>query len=179
MREFYSTISLYRLDQLNYYKAICLYAGGYSKKEIIERLKISDRTLQHWFQKDEFKSCLNNAIAIVFKSIIAKSISYANENIDILQAIARDSDTPSKYRISAIRTIFDIIFQSESHLLKFENPAQKQLDEKIDLIGSYIKLQDVISVRDINAVETSSELKSQMVWREFFPDADIPKELAD
>ena len=157
-----------------------MFAAGYTKKEIITQLKISDRTLQHWFQKEKFRDTLNQAIGIVFKGVLSKAVSFAGEGIQILIDISRAPDTPSKYRIQAIQTIFNILHSADAQYV-IEDKKQRDNQNKIDAITSYIQLKETV---DIAAVENndcviypqedSKQEKAKEIWVKLFPDEKFP-----
>lgn len=167
-------INIDKIDQLNYYKAICLFAAGYSKKEILSTLKISERTLQHWFQKQPFRDTLNDAIGIVFRGVLSKAVTFASEGIDILIDISRDESTPTKYRIQAIQTIFDILLKSGANYT-LEDKLQRETQAKVDRIASYTQLQDAVSM--VISDEDDREEKVKSVWGKLFPSEEYPENL--
>ena len=176
--EFYETIKVYKMTDLSRYKAICLFAAGYDRLEIEKRLGISQRQLQKYFADVDFNYALNQALSITFKSALAQAVSFTGDAITILQGIASSEDTPSKYRIQAVQTIFEVIFRSGVHETQLQSESQHNLDEKINLISTYSKLQDVVAISDLSDDEASGE-KARKIWNEFFPQATIPKELSD
>ena len=173
-------ININKVNQLPYYQAICMFAAGYSKKEILTALKISERTLQHYFHKETFRDTLNQAIGLVFKSVLSKAVTFAGEGIDILIEISRDKDTPSRYRIQAIQTIFDILHTSEAQYV-IEDKTQRDRQNKIDAISSYIELRETIDVaaedNEIYPVEYTKEEKAKQIWVKLFPDEKFPDNL--
>lgn len=156
-----------------------MFAAGYSKKEIVTQLKISDRTLQHWFQKEKFRDTLNQAIGIVFKGVLSKAVTFASEGIDILIDISRDRDTPSKYRIQAIQTIFNILHTAEAqHVI--EDQKQRDNQNKVDAISSYIQLKEAVDMTNETTdiviypeIDVKQE-KAREVWIKLFPDEKFP-----
>lgn len=159
-----------------------MFAAGYSKKEIIKQLNISDRTLQHWFQKEKFRDTLNQAIGIVFKGVLSKAVSFAGEAIDILIDISRDPDTPSKYRIQAIQTIFNILHTADAqHVI--EDKKQRDYQNKVDAITSYIQLKETVDMSNedndivIYHETDSKQEKAKEIWVKLFPDEKFPDNL--
>lgn len=159
-----------------------MFASGYSKKEILTNLQISERTLQHWFQKQPFRDTLNQAIGIVFRGVLSKAVSFASEGIDILIDISRDKDTPTKYRIQAIQTIFDILLKSGANYA-LEDSAVRENQNKIDRISSYVQLKETIDMTNENdnysltPQEETKEDRTKIIWAKLFPDEEFPNDL--
>lgn len=161
-----------------------MFASGYTKKEILSSLKISDRTLQHWFQKDNFRDTLNQAIGIVFRGVLSKAVSFASEGLEILIDISRDESAPTKYRIQAIQTIFDILLKSGASNV-FEDKTVRENQNKVDKIASYVQLREVIDMANQNdennfsltPSEDTKEDRAKIIWAKLFPDEQFPDDI--
>ena len=111
---------------------------------------------------------------------MSKAVSFAGEGIQILIDISRDPDTPSKYRIQAIQTIFNILHSADAQYV-IEDKKQRDNQNKIDAITSYIQLKETV---DIAAVENndcviypqedSKQEKAKEIWVKLFPDEKFP-----
>ncbi len=160
-----------------------MFASGYTKKEILSSLKISDRTLQHWFQKDTFRDTLSQAIGIVFRGVLSKAATFSSEALDILIDISRDKDTPTKYRIQAIQLIFDILLKSGASNTLEDNTVREN-QNKVDRIASYVQLREVIDMANQDSdnfslmpSEDEKADRAKIVWAKLFPDEEFPDDL--
>ncbi len=86
-----------------HYRALAMLVAGRSIAQISEELGISDRTIQRWKNRPDFKDLLYEGVAKAYESAIAEIVSQALNACKKLNELIDDPSTPAKTRLTAIQ----------------------------------------------------------------------------
>ena len=87
----------------HHYRGLAMLVAGRSIKQISDELGISERTIQRWKNRPDFKELLYEGVAKAYESAIAEIVSQALNACRKLNEIIDDPTTPPKTRLTAIQ----------------------------------------------------------------------------
>ena len=166
-----------KLQSLNYNRAICLIASGHDFKEVSKFLGVSVRTLQRWYSQEEFKVNLKYAVGMTLTAALANASCYANRAIDLLKDMAEDLNCPYKYRLQAIRLIFQF---SSREIPQDDNIPQTPHQEYLEKLRMFAQAKDLLAVSRQYQLPDLSQTKAVEnieIWQKIFPDEPYPDEV--
>jgi uncharacterized protein (UPF0147 family) len=163
-----------KLQSLNYNRAICLLASGHDIKEISKYLGVSVRTIQRWYQQSDFKVNMKRAVELTLTAALANASCYANRAIDLLKDMAEDVNCPYKYRLQAIR----LIFQFSNRAIPDDsdiNPATDYMEK----LRTFAQAKDLLAVSrqfELPVLTPTKAVENVEVWEQIFPEEPYPDE---
>lgn len=163
-----------KLQELRYHRAICMLVSGVDIGEVAKELKVSKRTVERFFNSPEFNENFTKAIQVTFKSALSKAALYADRALELLTEIAEDINQPTKYRLQAISTLFEVSLNAG-----LANPGKSELvddfKQQSQLITTYnaVKQFGVNSGLPMDAINLSNQ---RAIWNELYPDEPFPQE---
>lgn len=162
------------IDALKHQKAICFLVAGLSPDETAKELGIAKRTLERWFKYPEFNQNLTKAIRHIHAAGFAKAVLYSERALDTLMTIIDDLDAPTKYRLEAIR----ILFEHTARGVRAASGQPGELLQKMKHQSSLFELHEYVkSGSRILGSAASEKLafdNSQAIWAELYPDENYP-----
>ncbi len=170
-----------KLASLRYNRAICMLASGYTSQEVAKHLGVTQRSVQMWFKDSAFNDSLRYAINITFQSAVAKAADFADRAVDTLIKISEDVDTPAKYRIDAIKLLFDIVLKATTGNSNTpENYRNFKLRENLATLNQYASVQNIIETQNISLEKPSlgslNIEQMKILWTILYPDEPYPED---
>jgi len=141
------------INSLRYARIVCLFVSGKDIHFIAKEIGISTRTIERYFNNEEFQQTLTTAIKLTFRKGIIEAALFADRAIQILIEIAEDNTNSVKYRLQAIQMIFTICLQSNLQNLQ-ETPADttaNRLSKQAQLLSSVRTVEDL---RDFQIIKS-------------------------
>ena len=176
--DFFQKWKTNKLASLKYNRAICMLASGYTPAQVAKHLGVTQRAVQQWFHNSDFNESLRFAIGITLKSALAKAAEFADEGIQILIDIARDKDTPPRYRIDAIKLVFEVLLKANSHTIN-ENLEISHLTDELNLLNHHASIKNLLESQGSNRFlpqpRTPLE-KMRTLWQIMYPDKPFPED---
>lgn len=161
-----------KLQSLNYNRAICLLASGQDIREISKCLGVSVRTIQRWYTQPDFKVNLKRAVEITLTAALANASCYANRAIELLKNMAEDINCPYKYRLQAIR----LIFQFSNREVPNDADSAQEYMGKLRIFSQAKDLLAISRQYELPALTPTKAEENIELWAEIFPEEPYPDE---
>ncbi|MBD2608377.1 hypothetical protein H6G81_28625 [Scytonema hofmannii FACHB-248] len=167
------------VNSLRYARIICLLVSGKDINFVAKEIGVSVRTIERYFNDEQFQYTLTTAIKLTFRKGIVDAALFADKAIQILIEISEDNTNSVKYRLQAIQMIFTICLQSNLQNLQ-ETPADttaNRLSKQAQLLSSVRTVEDLIGVNDSRELVHKIKIENQKnLWQELYPNTDFPDE---
>jgi hypothetical protein len=168
------------LDAIKHQKAICLLVTGVPIKDICKDLGISLRTLERWFTNPEFNQNLSRAIRHVYISCFAKAATNVDRSLAVLMEIIDNPDTPTKFRLDAIKLMLDFTAKGYTEIFKNieEEPPEfvNNIRKEVKLLINGTSMTNAATSYPKPMAEAIISKVSRSVWEELYPGEEYPEE---
>ena len=168
---------LNKLNDLKYHRAICMMICGASLDEVAKQLGMSKRNVQRFFESPDFNENLTRAIHLTFKSSLSKAALYADRALDILIEISEDDSQPTKYRLQAIRELFNVSLSAGLNGMP-PSDLEARLHTEGKLLSHYNTVKSLggdIHSQGLPVAKLNIE-NQRAIWLELYPDEPFPDE---
>lgn len=164
-----------KLISLQYNRAICMLAAGYQPKEVAESLGVSERSIQRWLKDEKFNVSLKYAIGICFQGALANASQYTNRAVELLIEISEDKSAPFKYRLEAIRILFN--FCLKANIQTQENPDLHAANERINLLYNFSTVQSLLlQQKSFSLPPSPLSTTTKSLWTRLYPNEPYPED---
>ena len=165
-----------KINDLKYHRAICMMICGSSLDDVAKTLGTTKRTVQRFFESEEFNTNLSRAMHLTFKSSLSKAAVFADRALDILMAIAEDVGTPVRYRLTAIHQIFEIAFRGGLNKNTNTDTITDRLDLGARMLAPYNTVRALSADAGVSFQHKLNIENEKLIWTELYPDEPFPRE---
>lgn len=170
---------LNKLNDLKYHRAICMMICGSSIDAVAKEFGMSKRNVQRFFDSQQFNENLTRAIQVTFKSSLSKAALFADRALDILKEIAEDKEQPTKYRLQAVREIFNVAFRANlDGNVQQHSELEQRLHREASLLSHYNTVRSLgeeSKLKGLPAAKLNIE-NQRAIWYELYPNEPFPDE---
>lgn len=168
---------LNKLNDLKYHRAVTMMICGCSLDEVAKQLGMSKRSVQRFFESPDFNENLTRAIQLTFKLSLSKAALFAERAIEILIEISEDPAQPTKYRLQAIRELFNVCLSAG---LNGTPPTdlEARLHTEGKLLSHYNTVRSLggdLHAQGLPVAKLNIE-NQRAIWMELYPDEPFPDE---